>query len=143
MVRRRVSRMAGYIDRSGEWAIAPSLRTLAFKEGMGGRDGGRWVRPPEGQLVITARSSGDEFSRGMALVRNDQQKTGFIDRTGTLSSTTAYDLAWSCRSGLAIVGEDLPTKGSIASSARRGIRRPNGYEPCPILRRALPARVGQ
>jgi hypothetical protein len=126
--------MAGYLDRTGQWAVAPQFADARpFKDGMGRvAIGDRWgFVDPRGQLVIPASFvQADDFSEGMALVRNDQQKLGFIDRAGTLVIDYVYDIAWPFRNGLALVGDGRPGERKYRLIRKKGDTAARvGYEP--------------
>jgi hypothetical protein len=121
---------AGYVDKNGRLAIAAEYKeAAAFHDGLGRVSvDGKWgFVDTEGKVAIAPTFvDADDFSDGLALVRNEEKKAGFIDRSGNLVIDYAYDVAWPFRNGVAIVGigEEGERKHRIIRKSGETIARP-------------------
>jgi len=138
---RRVGRvMAGYIDRSGEWRFAAQFADARpFKEVGRVAMGDRWGSSTRKSALIPASFvQADDFFGGMALVRNDQQKTGSSIARARWSSTTRTTSPGRSGAGSPSSATDLPTK-EVSPHPKKGIPPPeSATNPCPNFARALP-----
>ena len=128
--------MVGYIDKTGQFTIAPQLDIVdlfSFSEGLAAVRIGEFVEgkwgyiDKQGMLVIQAQfDTAGPFHDGLAVVANDR-KFGYIDKTGKIVIPLQFASGGSFSDGLAavrvgdfITGKDgyIDTQGKIVIEPR-------------------------
>ncbi|MDQ3419601.1 MAG: WG repeat-containing protein [Acidobacteriota bacterium] len=120
-VQRYGEKGVGFIDESGEFAIAPTYdQVAAFSEGLAAvRLGGTWgFIDRRGQPVVERRfQSVSDFSNGYATARLDGA-WGYLDRTGRFAISPRFQEAAPFSEGLAAVCCDGDSTRYIDAAGR-------------------------
>lgn len=104
----RVDGRYGFIDKTGQWAIAPDYTNaaMAFSEGLARvttAQGESTFIDREGNTVLTAPVyTGDLFSEGLVITRDPATGTwGYLDKSGKMAIPARFDRALGFKDGIA------------------------------------------